>query len=78
MKGRAIWKYTTHPGTDAPSVIPVRAITEQHAEKLIDLLSNRDEANFRNGLAKYAEDFGEKAAAQLEAYARRQAHERSR
>ena len=61
-----------------PGPHEVRAITEQHAEKLIDLLSNRDEANFQNGLAKYAEDFGQRAADQLEAYARRQVRERSR
>ena len=61
-----------------PGPNEVRAITEQHAEKLIDILGSRDDANFRHGLARYAEDFGQEAADQLEAYARRQVQERSR
>jgi len=61
-----------------PGPNEVRAITEQHADKLIDLLGSRDEVNFRHGLARYAEDFGQEAADQLEAYTRRQVQERSR
>jgi hypothetical protein len=66
-----------------PGPAEVRAITEQHAEKLIDLLDAIASASaagkaallesFQNGLATYAEDFGEPAARQLEAYVRRQA-----
>jgi hypothetical protein len=68
------------PGPDE-----VRAITEEHAEKLIELLraiperidSGNDKHPLNNQLksaiAAYAEDFGPQAARQLEAYARRQA-----
>jgi hypothetical protein len=66
-----------------PGVSEVRAITEQQAEKLIELLDTIASApasgkaalleSFQNGLAAYAEDFGQPAADQLEAYARRQA-----
>lgn len=67
-----------------PSSCEVREITEQHAEKLIGLLS-RDARSvpdperlhiqeaFRSGIAAYAEDFGTRSAEQLEAYVRRQA-----
>ena len=65
-----------------PCPAEVRAITEQHAEKLIDLLdaiasapSNGKDAlleSFQNGIAAYAEDFGKHAAQQLEAYVRRE------
>jgi integrase/recombinase XerD len=66
-----------------PGVEEVRAITERHAEKLIELLdtlphaqtADRDrlQAAFRAALGSYSEDFGQHAADQLEAYARRQA-----
>ncbi len=66
-----------------PGASEVRAITEQQAEKLIDLLDAVASApahgktalleSFQNGLAAYAEDFGQPAAQQLEAYVRRQA-----
>jgi hypothetical protein len=66
-----------------PGPHEVRAITEQHADKLIELLdsarSSRPEErarileSFQSGLAAYAEDFGQEAAGRLEAYVRRQA-----
>jgi hypothetical protein len=66
-----------------PGAREVREITEQHAEKLIELLDSmasapadsRDAivAQFMAGISAYAEDFGPDAAEQLEAYARRQA-----
>lgn len=66
-----------------PSPDEVRAITENHAQKLIDLLlatphsapPGRDfmSEEYRAQLAAYAEDFGEKATRQLEAYVQRQA-----
>lgn len=61
-----------------PGPSEVRAITEQHAEHLIELLHGGDESQFQNGIAMYAEDFGQRPAEQLEAYTRRQARERSR
>jgi hypothetical protein len=65
-------------GPICPSQMEVRAITEQHADKLIEMLDSSDDEHFRNGLAQYAEDFGQKAANQLEAYARREHRDRSR
>jgi hypothetical protein len=66
-----------------PGAHEVRAITERHAEKLIDLLDSIASApadakdaklwQFMAGIADYAEDFGQHAALQLEAYVRRQA-----
>jgi len=66
-----------------PGSHEVRAITERHAEKLIELLDSmasargnaKDEfsASFTAGIAAYAEDFGPRAARQLEAYVCRQA-----
>jgi hypothetical protein len=70
-----------------PGAHEVREITERHAEKLIDLLDSIQEAAgscvpseatrlrglFDSALAAYAEDFGQHAAEQLEAYVRRQA-----
>lgn len=66
-----------------PGLHEVREITEQHADKLIELLdqiaaapnSNKPALleSFQNGLAAYAEDFGQPATDQLEAYVRRQA-----
>jgi hypothetical protein len=66
-----------------PGAHEVREFTKQHAAKLIDLLdsvpctpaSARDEllARFTAGIAAYAEDFGQRAARQLEAYVTRQA-----
>jgi hypothetical protein len=70
-----------------PTAREVRAITLRHSEKLIDLLEAMHQASlscippevvrlekvFRNGIATYAEDFGEPAARQLEAFVRRQA-----
>lgn len=67
-----------HPGAHE-----VREITEQHAEKLIEMLDSlasgpangKDalQAKFNEGIATYAEDFGQHAASQLEAYVLRQA-----
>jgi hypothetical protein len=66
-----------------PGTHEVRAITERHAEKLIDLLDSIASApadakdaklwQFMGSIADYAEDFGQPAALQLEAYVRRQA-----
>jgi hypothetical protein len=70
-----------------PGAHEVREITECHAEKLIGILdsiqqargscvpgeANRLQGLFDAGLAAYAEDFGQHAADQLEAYTRRQA-----
>ena len=66
-----------------PGAHEVREITEQHAEKLIDLLDSLASApangkdalqtQFGEGIAAYAQDFGQHAADQLEAYVRRQA-----
>jgi hypothetical protein len=39
-----------------------RAITEPHAEKMIDLLDSCDDGAFRSVLKQYAEDFGDRAA----------------
>jgi hypothetical protein len=69
-----------------PGPAEIRAITERHAEKLINLLEsigpasgscvpgegNRLRGMFDSALAAYAEDFGQHAAEQLGAYARRQ------
>jgi hypothetical protein len=75
-------------GPVQPGHEEVRAITEQHAEKLINLLEGL--ANSRPGeeqdrlsksydlaIAAYAEDFGEHASRQLDAYVRRQANQRA-
>ena len=70
-----------------PGPHEVREITRRHAEKLIDILdsiahaagscvpseANRLQGLFDSALAAYAEDFGQRAADQLEAYVRRQA-----
>jgi len=66
-----------------PGPREVREITERHAEKLIDLLdqltsaptNSKDalQAQFDAGIAAYAEDFGQQAADQLQAYIKRQA-----
>jgi hypothetical protein len=58
-----------------PDPTEVWAITENHAEQLIELL--HEGKDIQPGLTKYAEDFGERPAKQLEAYTRRQARERS-
>lgn len=59
-----------------PGPAEVRAITEQHAAKLIDLL-NQDasdraaaEQGYTDGIAAYRESFGEEAARRLEAHVR--------
>ncbi len=67
-----------------PSADEVRAITENQADKLIDMLdalvavpgrpatATSLPALFQSILIAYAQDFGDHAARQLEAYARRQ------
>jgi hypothetical protein len=55
-----------------PSREEVRAITERHAENMIDM----NDAELQAAGKMYAEDFGEKAALQLERYVRRQQHSR--
>jgi hypothetical protein len=57
-----------------PTAEEVRAITEQHAERMIEM----DDNQLRSAAAKYAEDFGGKAASQLERYVRRQRRHHSR
>jgi hypothetical protein len=64
---------SVRPGPDE-----VRAITEDHAEKLIACLGARNKSGFAEGIAKYAGDFGGHAAEQLERYVRRKAQESSR
>jgi hypothetical protein len=44
----------------------VRAITENHAEKIIERLGAANELEIRSRLDSYAEDFGERPARQLE------------
>jgi hypothetical protein len=66
-----------------PDPREVREITERHAEKLIELLDSLASApanvkdalqfQFDAGIAAYAEDFGQHAALQLQAYVTRQA-----
>jgi hypothetical protein len=70
-----------------PGAHEVREITRRQAEKLIDLLDSIGQASgscvpgeairlqdvFDSALAAYAEDFGQDATDQLEAYVRRQA-----
>jgi hypothetical protein len=66
-----------------PGAQEVREITEHHAEKLIGMLdtlasapqngTDALQAEFTAGIAAYAEDFGQHAADQLEAYVRHQA-----
>ncbi len=75
-------------GPIRPSPDEVREITEAHAELLIDMVADLAEADRRgvgptevarrvaqlhDAVRKYAEDFGDPAAEQLLAYARRQA-----
>jgi hypothetical protein len=67
-----------------PGPAEARAITENHADKLIELLkslppspdppaaSNPLAREFEAGIAAYTEDFGTDAAERLEAYVRRQ------
>lgn len=65
-----------------PGPNEVRAITEQHAEKLIEMLDAMRSAaaaqkpsllaSFQIGILSYAEDFGPVAAQRLESYVRRQ------
>jgi hypothetical protein len=78
-------------GVVRPTAEEVRSITLHHSEKLIDLLATIDQARhscipsevgrleelFRSAVAAYAEDFGQAAADQLAAFARRQACLRS-
>jgi hypothetical protein len=66
-----------------PVPYEVREITQQHADKLVELLdaiasapaTGKDamQVQFAAGIAAYGEDFGQQAADQLEAYVRRQA-----
>ena len=66
-----------------PSPAEVREITVSHAEALVDLIvqAQRADSNQRqrfkeqylSGIAAYSSSFGERAAAQLDAYVRRQA-----
>jgi hypothetical protein len=54
-----------------PDSDEVADITVNHAEKLLDLLGPGTEAQYAAALAAYAEDFGPRPAAQLDAYVRR-------
>lgn len=53
-----------------PSADEVRAITDQQAERMIEM----DDAELQAAVTKYAEDFGSKAAGQLERYVRGRQH----
>jgi hypothetical protein len=55
-----------------PDADEVRAITEDHAERMIEM----NDAELQSAVTMYAGDFGNKAAAQLERYVRRQQHSR--
>jgi hypothetical protein len=68
-----------------PTREEVREITEQHVDKLLDILESiahapqspsteipRLKESFASGIAAYAESFGPQASRQLEAYVRRQ------
>lgn len=55
-----------------PDAAEVRAITEEQAERMVEM----NDGDLHIAVAKYAEDFGPKAAAQLERYVRRQQHSR--
>jgi len=55
-----------------PSADEVRAITEEQAERMMEM----NDAELQSAVAKYAEDFGSKAASQLERYVRRQQRSR--
>jgi hypothetical protein len=50
-----------------PDAAEVRAITEQHAESMIEM----NDIELQSAVSRYAEDFGPKAAAQLERFVRR-------
>jgi hypothetical protein len=66
-----------------PSPAEVREITVNHAEALVDLIVQAQRADsaqrhrfkeqYLSGIAAYSSSFGERAAAQLDAYVRRQA-----
>jgi hypothetical protein len=51
-----------------PSAAEVREITEREAERMTDM----NDGEMQSAVARYAEDFGSRAAAQLERYVRRQ------
>jgi len=55
-----------------PSADEVRSITEEHAERMIEI----NDGELQAPVTKYAKDFGSRAAGQLERYVRR--HQRSR
>jgi hypothetical protein len=50
----------------------VRPITERESERMIEMKDDKRQL----AAAKYAEDFGTNAAAQLQRYVRRQQHSR--
>ena len=69
-------------GPVRPGPAEVRSITEQHANKLIDMLHEIQSGGpdrewlqneYHAGIAQYAEDFGNEAAARLDAHARHEA-----
>jgi len=53
-----------------PRADEVRSITEHEAERMFEL----NDAELSAAVTKYAQDFGPKAASQLERYVRRQQH----
>jgi hypothetical protein len=55
-----------------PSREEVRAITERHAERMVDM----NDEKLHAAVTKYMDDFGSKAAAQLERYVRREQRSR--
>jgi hypothetical protein len=55
-----------------PGPAEVRVITERETERMIEM----DDDELRSAVTKYADDFGSKAAEQLERYVRRQQRSR--
>lgn len=61
-----------------PSPQEVREITEAHAETLAGHLADGRRERFEQGVAKYAESFGEEAARRLRSYVERTVGEEQR
>lgn len=61
-------------GPIRPGPDEVRAITAQHADRMVEM----GDAELQSATAKYAEDFGDRPASQLERYVRRKQQERGR
>jgi len=91
---KGVFGYDDNEDPIKPGPREVRAITEHHAERMIELLHElarshprtpegyrqKDllDGEYKSKLAMYAEDFGEVAANQLDAYVRAQAERDAR